>query len=157
LVEPRQVNCDKEIPMARILVADDDPSIRDIIARKLTAAGHEVVAEADGAAVLATAKTMAPDIIILDWMMPELTGVEVCRAVRSLPELARVHIIVTSAMSQRDRVRQALGAGADDFLAKPFNPNELRKLIADALTTPVPANGDLSYNEALAAARGNGE
>lgn len=103
---------------------------------------------------MSTAKSMVPDVLVLDWMMPELSGIEVCRAVRALPGLSRVHIIVTSAMNQPDRVRTALGAGADDFLAKPFHPNELRKLIEDELAPPAPANPALSYSEALVAARG---
>jgi DNA-binding response OmpR family regulator len=143
----------KEVAVAKVLVADDDPSMRDVICRKLKAAGHEVTAEDDGTAVLATAESAVPDVMVLDWMMPGLTGVEVCRAVRALPGMERVHIIVTSAMSQSDRAHDAIAAGADDYLPKPFDLNELRDMVAAAVQPPAEPNPDLGYHEALASAR----
>jgi DNA-binding response OmpR family regulator len=139
--------------MARVLVADDDPSMRDVIYRKLKAAGHDVTTEDDGAAVLAAAESAMPEVMVLDWMMPGLTGIEVCRAVRSLPGMERVHIIVTSAMSQTDRAHDAIAAGADDYLPKPFDLNELRDMVGAAVEPPAEPNPDLGYRQALATAR----
>ncbi len=139
--------------MANVLVADDDPSMRDVIYRKLKAAGHNVTTEDDGTAVLAAAGSAVPEVMVLDWMMPGLTGLEVCRAVRALPGMERVHIIVTSAMSQTDRAHDAIAAGADDYLPKPFDLNELRDMVKAAVEPPTEPNPELGYHQALATAR----
>jgi CheY-like chemotaxis protein len=115
--------------MGLILVADDDPSIRDIISRTLVAAGHEVVTEVDGAGALSRAQEIRPDVIVMDWMMPEMTGVNVCRAIRQIDPIHDTYIVISSAMTQADRVREAIEAGADDFMAKPFSPADLVKRI----------------------------
>ena len=116
--------------MARILIADDDPGMRDIILRALRAAGHEVYAENDTKAALRRVEAVRPDAVIVDWMMPDWPGVAVCQAIRESDPEHNVHVIVTSAMSQPDRVREAFKAGADDFLAKPFSPADLVSRIA---------------------------
>jgi two-component system phosphate regulon response regulator PhoB len=111
--------------MSKILVADDDPDICDLIAFKLTSMGHEVVTERDGEGALAAAQAELPDIVLLDWMMPRLTGLEVCMALRDDPALASVPVILLTAKAQEADVQRGFAAGADDYIVKPFSPREL--------------------------------
>ena len=91
----------------------------------LEMAGFEVHLEADGAAGLAAAEILRPDVVLLDWMMPSLSGVEVCKALRSNEDLASTKVVLLSARAQEDDVRQGYRAGADDYIVKPFRPNDL--------------------------------
>lgn len=106
--------------------ADDDPDILGLVTLSVERAGLQLVAAvSNGAAALAAIREHVPDLGILDISMPELTGLEVCRAVREDPRLADVRIVVLSA-SVDDTARQvAMDAGADHFLAKPFSPRQL--------------------------------
>ena len=118
--------------MSKILVVDDDTDICDLITFKLESMGHEVVTEADGEGGLAAAHSEQPDLVILDWMMPRLTGLEVCVALRSDPDLARVPVILLTAKAQEADVHRGFSAGADDYIVKPFSPRELATRV-DAL------------------------
>ncbi len=110
----------------RILIADDDPVSRRLLQGALTRLGHEVTAVADGvAAVSALSVPGAPELAILDWMMPGLDGLTVCREIRRRPE-PYVYVILLTARDRREDMVIALDAGADDFLTKPFDPVELR-------------------------------
>ena len=109
----------------RILVADDDLDVSRLVAVNLTLEGYDVLLEHDGAATLATAVRTQPDLILLDVMMPELDGYEVCKQLREDPRTANAAIILLTARSlSADRVL-GLTAGADDYIAKPFDPPEL--------------------------------
>jgi DNA-binding response OmpR family regulator len=108
-----------------VLVVDDDPDIRSVIAFKLERAGYTVYEEADGEAGLAAATEERPDLVLLDWMMPRLSGVEVCRAIRDDASLDRTPVIMLTAKAQEPDVQRALAAGADDYIVKPFSPREL--------------------------------
>jgi two-component system OmpR family response regulator len=109
-------------PMAKILVIDDDARIRDIVRFALAREGFGVVEAEDGAQGLALAGQEAPDLIVLDIMMPELDGTEVCRRLR---RDSRVPIIFLSSRDEEiDRVL-GLELGGDDYVAKPFSPREL--------------------------------
>jgi two-component system, OmpR family, response regulator MprA len=130
---------------ARLLVADDDRAIRESLDRVLTLEGHHVVAVADGAAALETARTHDVDVIVLDLMMPSVDGLTVCRVLRSEGDRTPI-LMLTARTETSDRVA-GLDAGADDYLPKPFDPAELlarvRALLrrtrpgpADAPTTP---------------------
>ena len=128
--------------MARVLVVEDDPEIRAMVVTKLTKAGHEVLDEADGDAGLATALRERPDLVMLDWMMPGRSGIEVCGQLRA--ELDPV-ILILSARSQLDDVRRGYDVGADDYIAKPFSPAELVNRVSQALesrrtTRPIEAH-----------------
>jgi DNA-binding response OmpR family regulator len=107
------------------LVVDDDPDLGDVMVFILEMAGFEVHLEADGAAGLAAAEILRPDVVLLDWMMPSLSGVEVCKALRSNEDLASTKVVLLSARAQEDDVRQGYRAGADDYIVKPFRPNDL--------------------------------
>ncbi len=118
--------------MSKILVVDDDTDIRELIEFKLVSMGHEVVSERDGEGGLAAARSELPDLVVLDWMMPRLTGLEVCVALRDDPDLARVPIILLTAKAQEADVQRGFAAGADDYIVKPFSPRELASRV-DAL------------------------
>jgi len=107
----------------RVLVVDDDPPLRRMLARTLTAEGYEVTVAADGGAALAEAERAAPDVIVLDVAMPALDGLAVCRRLRS-KGLPTPILMLTARDSVPDRVA-GLEAGADDYLVKPFAVQEL--------------------------------
>ena len=119
--------------MARVLIIDDDSFVREILAFKLEQAGYEVHAEADGEAGLAAAQELAPDIVLLDWMMPRLTGLEVCRRLREMPETRDVAVILLTAKAQENDLQRGFAAGADDYMVKPFSPPELSSRIQAVL------------------------
>jgi DNA-binding response OmpR family regulator len=107
------------------LVVDDDPDLGDVIVFMLERAGFEVHLEPDGAAGFALASTLHPDVVLLDWMMPYMSGVEMCRALRSNVELASTKVIMLSARAQEADIRQGYSAGVDDYIIKPFSPKDL--------------------------------
>ena len=118
--------------MSKILVVEDDTDICELIAFRLVRMGHEVVTEHDGEGGLAAARSELPDLVVLDWMMPRLTGLEVCVALRDDPQLARVPIILLTSNAQEADVQRGFAAGADDYIVKPFSPRELASRV-DAL------------------------
>jgi DNA-binding response OmpR family regulator len=119
--------------MATVLIVDDDPDIRDVAAMKLSLAGLDVHTESDGQRGLEAALEMRPDIVLLDWMMPNLTGLEVCRRLREATETAGTTIILLTAKAQERDVELGFSAGADDYIVKPFSPRELVTRVTAAL------------------------
>ncbi len=111
--------------MTVVLIADDDADIRDLVAFKIEQAGFEVVAVADGQAALDQARSRQPALAVLDVSMPGVSGIEVCRALRSDPATAGMLIIMLTARVQERDVEGGFSAGADDYLTKPFSPREL--------------------------------
>jgi len=118
--------------MSNIVVVDDDADILGLLEYKLTAAGHKVTAEADGEAGLAAIHEMKPDLVVLDWMMPRLTGIEVCLEMRKDPTMADVPVLFLTAKAQESDVQRGFAAGGNDYVVKPFSPRELSTRI-DAL------------------------
>ena len=111
--------------MAQILLIDDDPNICLLLERTLKRSGYQVSCASKGEEGLAKAKALRPALIICDWVMPGMSGLEVCCHIKSIPELATTFfILLTSLGSVEDRVK-GLNAGADDFLCKPIEMNEL--------------------------------
>ena len=110
---------------ARILVVDDEPSIREYETSLLTELGHEVLTAADGAEALELARAKQPHLVLLDIMMPELSGIEVCRQLRADPRTRDIRVIVVSAVDAKRALEESIIAGADDFLAKPIHALEL--------------------------------
>jgi DNA-binding response OmpR family regulator len=108
---------------AQILVAEDQPDIRDLLVMNLRQAGHEVTAVADGVAALASQNEQASDLLILDLMMPGLDGLEVCKALRARGRSTPI-LMLTAKSTELDRVL-GLELGADDYLTKPFSLAEL--------------------------------
>ena len=110
--------------MQRILLVDDDPDIREMLTFKLRNAGFETFSEADGESGLAAARELRPDLLLLDWMMPGLTG-PVCQRLREDPETADMPIVLLTARAQEADVQLGFATGADDYISKPFSPREL--------------------------------
>ncbi|WP_341926681.1 response regulator [Nocardioides psychrotolerans] len=119
--------------MAAILVADDDPDIREIVALILEVAGHEVSTVADGPAAVAAIRHQAYDLVVLDNTMPVMSGLEVLRICQDLEPCRRPIFLMLSALNGRRDVRAALDAGADSFLPKPFEGHRLVTCIHDLL------------------------
>ncbi len=109
----------------KILVVDDEPDAVELIAFNLKAAGYDVVTADDGAVALKKARAVLPDLIILDLMLPEVDGLEVCKILRRDPQTSAIPILMlTAKVAEIDRVL-GLELGADDYVTKPFSPREL--------------------------------
>jgi len=111
--------------VARILVAEDDPKQAELIRRYAVAEGHSVTVVPDGGAALVAVRESVPDLLILDVMMPALSGHDVCRVLRAAPESAGLPILMLTARAGEDDLLLGLDLGADDYLTKPFSPREL--------------------------------
>lgn len=119
--------------MAQILIIDDDPAIQLLLKRTLISQGYEVIVASDGEEGLVKAKQLYPAMIICDWVMPKMNGLEVCRQVKAMPELATTFfVLLTSLGGIADKVK-GLDAGADDFLCKPIEMYELKARIRAGL------------------------
>lgn len=123
----------------KILVVDDEPAIVELVQYNLEREGFQVVTAVDGQAALAGARTEAPDLIVLDVMLPEISGLDVCRTLR---QITNVPIILLTA--RKDEVDRVLGLelGADDYVTKPFSPRELVARIKAILRRTGPRDGD---------------
>jgi DNA-binding response OmpR family regulator len=121
--------------MPHVLVVDDDPVVADLVAFRLQRLGLEVTVESDGESGLAAARRLRPDLVVLDWLMPRMDGLEVCRAVRADadPALARTPVLLLTAKSQDPDLERGFAAGATDFIAKPFSTRELVSRVTAAL------------------------
>jgi len=109
----------------RILIVDDDSAALRLLEEHLSAAGHDVTTAANGREALEIDRAQAPQMIITDWMMPEIDGPELCRRLREHEDLGFVYVIVLTASDDGERLVKALEAGADDFLTKPYDRQEL--------------------------------
>ena len=117
----------------RILVVDDEPDAIELIRFNLKASGYEVLTAEDGEEALANARKFSPDMILLDVMLPEIDGLEVCKILRRDPATASLPIIMlTAKASEIDRVL-GLEFGADDYVTKPFSPRELMLRVRNLL------------------------
>ena len=115
------------------LVADDDPDILTLVAYRLAQSGCEVLEATDGEEALRLAIERRPDLCVLDLKMPKLSGFEVTSAIRSEPACADTQILLLTASAEEADVARAEEAGVDDFLRKPFRPDELRAFVTAAI------------------------
>ncbi|MGI9022634.1 MAG: response regulator transcription factor [Acidimicrobiales bacterium] len=128
--------------MKTVLVVDDDSDIRELISWKLAQAGYGTPAEADGEAALVAAAGLSstgvlgtcPDLVLLDWTMPKMSGIDVCRALRADPVTADIPVILLTAKAQESEVERGFAAGADDYIVKPFSPREMLRRVEALLT-----------------------
>lgn len=128
--------------MAKVLVVEDEPDIADLIARQLRQAGLEVTVSPSGAGALEQARTTCPQLLVLDLMLPDIDGFEVCKRLRRDPATSHIQVIVVSARnSEMDRVL-AFELGADDFVTKPFSARELALRVRRTLDRRTPAAGN---------------
>ena len=111
--------------MERVLIVDDDPDIQRLISYNLLQAGFEVTTAQTGSAALASVQKHPPDLIILDLMLPDIDGMEVCRVLRHRETSGRIPILMLTARGEEVDRTKGLEAGADDYLVKPFSPEEL--------------------------------
>jgi DNA-binding response OmpR family regulator len=118
---------------ARVLVADDDADILALVAFRLERSGYEVLLATDGEEALRLAVEESPDLAVLDVMMPKMDGYEVTRRIRDNESTSRLPIILLTARAQQSDVDQGMLAGADDYVKKPFSPQELRARVQAVL------------------------
>jgi DNA-binding response OmpR family regulator len=115
------------------VIADDDADIRELVVFKLRHAGHDVVPVGDGAAAVDACTAQRPDLVILDVMMPGMSGLDAARAIRAEESLAGLPIIMLTARAQESDIEQGFDAGADDYIVKPFSPRELASRVGAVL------------------------
>ncbi len=120
--------------MARILVADDDVDIRELVEFKLSTMGHEITAVGDGAAAVEACQASRPDLAGLAVMMPGVSGLDAIRAIRADPALADLPVILLTARAQESDVETGVDSGADDYITKPFSPRELASRVEALLS-----------------------
>ena len=122
-----------------ILVVDDEPQILRALTTNLRGAGYEVERAATGEEALATAATRPPDAVVLDLVLPDISGVEVCRELRTWSEMP---ILILSAVGEEEQKVSALDAGADDYVTKPFGMGELLARLRAAMRRAAPSGGE---------------
>jgi DNA-binding response OmpR family regulator len=119
--------------VARILVAEDEPDILLLIERRLAREGHSLTTADNGTDALRIALEERPDLLVLDWMMPGLSGIEVCSALRAHPEARSIRVLMLTARAQESDLTAAYDAGVDEFVIKPFRPGDLQDRVAALL------------------------
>src|SRR5919106_6805380 len=120
----------------KVLVAEDDPAVRGLLAEILGQDGHEVILAEDGDAAWAEYRSAAPEVVIADWMMPGSDGLELCRRIRTEPANPYTYIVVVTGRAASADALEAMKAGADDHLPRPFTVEspEARLVAASRLT-----------------------
>jgi DNA-binding response OmpR family regulator len=138
--------------MAQVLVVDDDLTVRDVVRRYLELAGYQVALADNGEDALAWAVEHKPDLVVLDLMLPGISGLEVCRRLR---QSSAVPVVMLTALGEEENRIAGLELGADDYVTKPFSPRELALRVSSVLrrTAPAPvldelADGDLRLDVA---------
>ena len=131
-----------------ILIADDEPNQLELLSYNLEQAGFAVLQAMHGQDALQKIEDHCPDLIILDWMMPKMSGIDVCRTLRSRSETKLLPIIILSARSEDSDKSFGLDTGADDYISKPFSPKELLSRVKALLRRARPAlvNDILQHN-----------
>ncbi len=131
----------------KILIVDDDPTVHKLIGKSLSAECFEVHSVTDPTNALTEAQRLQPDLMILDLMMPRMSGMDVCRLVKQNPELKNTKVLILSAKETQDDRINGLDYGADDFVSKPFRLTSLVRKIEYMLTKNEEENS--SFNELL--------
>jgi two-component system alkaline phosphatase synthesis response regulator PhoP len=111
--------------MTKILIAEDERDIRDLITFTLRFANYDVVAASNGEEAVALARQEVPDLIMMDVRMPRMTGYEACAVIKTVPNLKNIPIVFLSAKGQDSEIQAGLQAGAEEYLLKPFAPDQL--------------------------------
>ncbi len=123
-------------PKAKILVADDDPAIQELVRINLEVQGYQVITTGNGLEAIKKALSETPDLIILDIMMPEIDGYEVMKLLKGSEETRKIPIIILTAYASDEGALFSWAEGAEGYLAKPFNPEELVMLVERVLAFP---------------------
>src|SRR5210317_12357 len=111
-------------PLRRVLIVDDEPAVREMLAVALEMAGFEVKEAEDASTALHQVASSLPDLMLIDWMMPQVSGLELCRRLRRNPDTANIPLILLTARGEEDAKITGLEV-ADDYITKPFSPREL--------------------------------
>lgn len=119
--------------MAKILVAEDEKDIRDLLTFTLQFAGHTVITVTNGEEAWQAAPSVLPDLILMDVRMPRMTGYQACERIKADPQTAHIPVVFLSAKGQEAEIQQGLQAGASEYLLKPFAPDELTRRVAELL------------------------
>ena len=122
-----------DTPKRRILIVDDEPSIVKILRKQLEVAGFDVAVAMDGADGLARIRETRPELVVLDVMLPKMNGHQVCAAVKQDPELRTTPVLMLTAKAQRQDQQEALSCGAEAYLTKPFQLEELLEKVRGLL------------------------
>ncbi len=122
--------------MSRILIVDDDVPTTALLERVLTAEGYDAISINDSSIAIQAARSINPDLFLLDLMMPEPDGFKLCRMVRAEPKFFVTPIIIVTALDDNDSRVVAFGAGANDYITKPFDINDLARKIKDLIDPP---------------------
>jgi DNA-binding response OmpR family regulator len=119
--------------MAKIVIADDERDIRELITFILTYAGHEVFPTTNGEEAYQKATEIMPDLIVLDVRMPRMTGYEVCEQIKANQKTREIPVVFLSAKGQENEVSMGIDLGADDYILKPFSPEHLLERVRSIL------------------------
>lgn len=125
---------DKVVSMARILIADDEPDIRELVAFTLRFAGHEVITTTNGEEAYQGAIREIPDLVLLDVRMPRLTGYEACQQIKANAATSHVPVVFLSAKGQEGEVQTGMDSGAEEYIIKPFSPDQLMERVRQILS-----------------------
>jgi len=116
-----------------VLVVDDEKFVRELIKIKLGRCGLTVIEAENGFEAVETARTRRPDLILMDVMMPKMNGFEACEKLKTIPETARIPIIMLTARGEQDNQVKGVSLGAADYISKPFSPQKLAELVIEIL------------------------
>jgi pilus assembly protein CpaE len=119
--------------MTKIMIVDDDNLVTQLLEKLLKIDGYETASVNDSSKAIEIATSVKPDLFLLDLMMPQPDGFKLCRMLRQTLEFATTPIIIVTALDDSDSRAVAFGAGANDYITKPFHPNELAERIKEAL------------------------
>jgi len=120
--------------MAKILIAEDERDIRDLIAFLLRFAGYEVVTASNGEEAVRLAPIENPDLVLMDVRMPRMTGYDACRLIKAEPRLKDIPVVFLSAKGQENEIQTGLVSGAEEYLLKPFAPDQLIERVRSILS-----------------------
>lgn len=137
--------------MATIMIVEDEQAIAVLLKYNLERAGYQTIIVSHGNRVISAVEKNLPSLILLDWMLPEISGLELCKIIRNNPELKNIPIIMLTAKGQEEDKVIGLSAGADDYVTKPFSVPELLARIKTNLrrvsTTTAPAKKEYSFQD----------
>jgi two-component system phosphate regulon response regulator PhoB len=139
----------KDMLHIRVLVVEDEVAIRDMLAFNLGRAGYEVLPAGSGSEARASIADRYPDVVLMDWMLPDVSGLELTRQLKRDPETREIPVIMLTARVEEDSRVAGLEGGADDYITKPFSPRELLARIKAVLRRGSPAKDEVVIVENL--------
>jgi CheY-like chemotaxis protein len=133
----------------RVLIADDDQDILRLISRRLSRRGYEVITAANGQEALDAMTPEAPDAVVLDWLMPKVTGSEACKRIKGDPATADIPVVLLTARATESDIEEGLASGADAYLTKPFDIYELDAMLRQVIQIAASKRDDAAGLENL--------